>query len=59
MKALIDKRDGLYLRPHDIGKDAWYYEVSDGLHIIHRGHGRIGIIKWRSLEASLKRKRSK
>lgn len=59
MGALIDKKDGLDRRPHDIGENAWYYEEPDGLHVIHQGHGSIGIIKWRSLEASLKRKRTK
>jgi len=47
--------DGLDLNPHNVAPDCWYYEEPDGLHIYRDGK-LVGIIKWRSLRASIKRK---
>ena len=59
MRALIDD-NGFDRRPHNVAPDCWYYEEPDGLHVywLPPGHTAIlvGIIKWRSLKASLKRK---
>jgi len=59
MKPLLDS-NGLNRRPHTVAPDCWYYEEKDGLHIYFHPPGRsptlVGIIKWRSLKASLKRK---
>lgn len=60
MKALLDK-DGLDRNPHNM-KNGWYYENKGGLEVYVR-HSQMegavmarGIIPWRSIKASLKRK---
>lgn len=54
MKALLDK-NGFDRRPHHVAPNCWYYEETDGLHVYFDGAGLIGIIKWRSLRASVAR----
>lgn len=46
--------NGLELRPQSCAPDFWYYEEGDGIHCYFDGKP-VGIIKWRKLNASVKR----
>ena len=48
--------DGLNLHPVNIAPDVWYYEENRRISVYWEGHGLIGIIPWRNLRASLRRK---
>ena len=54
MSKVLLGEDGLDRRPHNVAPDCWYYEKSDGLHVYWDGK-LVGIIKWRSLRASVAR----
>lgn len=48
--------NGLDRMPHYVSRSLWYYEVPSGLELYHVDMGKVGVIPWRSIRASLKRK---
>ena len=56
MSLTLDQ-DGPDLNPRNIAPDCWYYETVAGLEVYYEGR-LVCILKWRSIEASLKRKKA-
>lgn len=53
----------LQRKPHHVDKDFWWYEESDGVHVVFDTFNQMGFkvqvvkrITWRALRAALKRK---
>ena len=54
MGALLDNK-GLNRKPNNVAPNCWYYEEPGGLAVYFNGQ-LVGVLPWRSVAASLRRK---